>query len=50
MRITILVALSLLFLGCQEKEYKNEELKNKLTYIGEQEGPFKKHADCKILR
>ncbi|WP_295420701.1 hypothetical protein [Sulfurovum sp.] len=40
MKVALLVALSLLFLGCQEKEYKNEELKNKLTYIGEQKGPF----------
>lgn len=40
MRITILIAICFLFLGCQEKEYKDEDLKNKLTYIGEQEGPF----------
>ena len=40
MKTTILIALSLLFLGCQEKEYKSEELTNNLVFIGKQKGPF----------
>ena len=48
MKISILVALSLLFLGCQEKEYSKTELTNKLVYVGQQDGPFKK--DTLILK
>ena len=40
MRISILIALSLLFLGCQEKSYSGNELASKLVYLGEQKGPF----------
>ena len=43
MKITAatLVAFSLVFLGCQKKDYTSEELTNKLVYVGKQKGPFK---------
>jgi hypothetical protein len=47
MKATVLVALSLLFLGCQEKDYTSEELTNKLIYVSKQKGPFK---DTSILK
>ena len=48
MKISLLFLVSVLFFGCQEKNYSKTELTSKLVYVGRQEGPFKE--DTLILK